>query len=124
MKLRELRNLVLGLALAGAASLVGTVTASANCEGITNAFAYNECLAKQGPQRGTARAPRAPRGVDPEATVRGKARYSPSRESVGSAGASGIVISRQRGRTSAVIDPWSAVKRGFSGPSPRGRRRR
>jgi len=111
---------MVGLALVGAASLAGTTTASANCESITNAFAYNECLAKQGPQRGTARAPRAPRGVDPEATVRGKARYSPSRESAGNAGASGITISRQRGRTSAVIDPWGSIKRTFA---PRGRRR-
>lgn len=124
MKLREIRNFLAGLALFGAATLATTVDASANCESITNAFAYNECLAKQGPQRGTSRAPRAQRGVDPEATVRGKARYSPSRESVGNAGASGISISRRRGRTSAVIDPWSAVKRGFSGPSRSWRRRR
>ena len=116
------RHAFLGAVLACAALLLPVSSASANCEGISNAFAYNECLAKQGPARGKSRAARAPRGIDPEATVRGKARYSPSRESVGEAGASGITISRRRGRSSAVIDPWAAVKRGFAGPSRKRRR--
>lgn len=112
----------MGPALACVVLLLAQSPALAACEGISNAFAYNECLAKQGPARGTSRAPKAARGVDPEATVRGKARYSPSREKVGEAGASGITISRRRGRSSAVIDPWGAIKRGFSGPTRKRRR--
>ncbi len=119
--MRRIRSVLLGLALVGASFAFTLREASAACEGISNAFAYNDCLAKQGPARGT-RAPRAGRGVDPEATVRGKARYSPSRESIGSAGSGGVAISRSRNRTRAVIDPWGSIKRTFA-PGPKKRRR-
>lgn len=116
------RSLLAGLLLAAAALLGGASPASANCEGISNAFAYNECLAKQGPGRSTARAPKAGRGADPESTVRSRtrARYNPSADDAGST--RGISISRGRTRTSAVIDPWGSLKRVFS-PSPKKRRR-
>ncbi|WP_284178302.1 hypothetical protein [Rhabdaerophilum sp. SD176] len=93
--------------------------ALAACEGISNAFAYNECLAKQAPQRGQ-RAPRVTSG-DPEASVihrrgRNSRRANPD---AGLSGIGGIEMTRRNGRTSAVIDPWSGVR-----PATRGKRRR
>lgn len=93
--------------------------ANASCEGIQNAFAYNDCLSKAGPQK-RGRAPKASRGVDPESTVRGRARYNPSADDGGPA--RGVRISRHRGRSQAVIDPWGAIKRSFT-PSRKKRRR-
>lgn len=116
------RTVFLGAALAGAALLLPASPALASCEGISNAFAYNECLAKQGPGRSTARAPKAGRGADPESTVRSRtrARYNPSADDRSTS--RGVSISRGRNRTSVVIDPWGALKRTFS-PSPKKRRR-
>lgn len=112
------RNVVFGLALACAGLVTGTSGAmAAGCEGISNPFAYNECLAKQGPQRSTSRARRS-RGGNPEATVRGRARYNPSADDRNSS----VRISRTRGRSSAVIDPWGSIKRTFT-PGPKKRRR-
>lgn len=110
----------MALALAGAGWLGGSNVAMANaCEGISNPFAYNECLAKQSPQRGTRRV-RAPKSGDPEASVRTKrGRYAPT----GGDNGSGVIISRGRGRTSAEIDPWGAIKRSFA-PAPSRKRRR
>ncbi len=115
------RTALLGLALAGTALLLpASPVLAAGCEGISNAFAYNECLAKQGPARSTSRVRRAGRGTDPEATVRGGARYAPGPADAGEG--RGVRISRSRGRSSAVIDPWGALKRTFA-PAPRKRRR-
>ena len=120
----------MGCALASAALLVGAQSASANGESITNAFAYNECLANQGPQK-KVHAPRA-KGGDPEATVRGRgagrssrrSRYAPSAPD--SFGGQGVSITRRgEHRTSAVIDPWAAVKSGYSSSNnANGRRKR
>lgn len=121
---------MLGCALISAALLVGTQSASANCESITNPFAYNECLAKQGPQK-RSHAPSA-KGGDPEATVRGRgagrysarrSRYTPSAPDP--FGGQGISITRRgEHRTSAVIDPWAAVKSGYSSSNTAGGRRK
>ncbi|MFN3481715.1 hypothetical protein [Rhabdaerophilum calidifontis] len=80
---------------------------AAGCEQITNAFAYNECLARQGPQRGQRAATAA---GDPEATVRGRARgRAGGLEPLG--GGHGVTIQRRGGnRVSATIDPWSSVR--------------
>jgi len=100
-------------------TLAAMPPAVASCEGIQNAFAYNDCLAKAGPQK-RGRAPKAGRGVDPESTVRGRSRYNPSADDGGPA--RGVRISRHRGRSRAVIDPWGAIKRSFT-PSRKKRRR-
>jgi hypothetical protein len=92
------------------------VLAAGPCDHITNAFAYNECLAKQGPQRG-AREPRS-RGGDPEATVR--TRRDASRDTT--AADTGVRITRGRGRTRVVIDPWGQITRSAP-PQTRKRRR-
>lgn len=129
--LSTLRGFVMGCALASAALLAGTQGASANCESITNAFAYNECLAKQGPQK-KVHAPGA-KGGDPEATVQGRgrgagrysrrSRFSPSAPDPD--GGQGISITRRgEHRTSAVIDPWAAVKSGYSTSNTAGGRRK
>jgi hypothetical protein len=80
---------------------------AAGCEKITNAFAYNECLARQGPQRGQRAASAA---GDPEATVRGRARgRAGGLETLG--GGQGVTIQRRGGnRVSATIDPWASVR--------------
>jgi hypothetical protein len=109
-------NRKMGAALAFVAFLAPGSVAWANCEGISNPFAYNECLAKQGPQR-SVRVPRT-NGGDPEATARDRARYNPSRDNSTS---SGVRITRNRNRSSAVIDPWAAIKRAFT-PAPRRKR--
>jgi hypothetical protein len=115
------RGLMMGCAFIGAALLAGTQGASASCENITNPFAYNECLAKEGPQK-KVHTPGA-KGGDPEATVRGRgtgryasrrSRFSPSAPDP--FGGQGISITRRgEHRTSAVIDPWAAVKSGYGG---------
>lgn len=112
----KLRTLLWVIALAGASLLAGTGGASAaGCEGISNPFAYNECLAKQSPQSRRSVSPR--RGGNPEASVRSRSRYSPGpRDDVG-----GVRISRGRNRSSAVIDPWASIKRTFNPPRKRRR---
>ncbi len=90
----------------------------AACDHITNAFAYNECLAKQGPQRGQ-RAISGSAAVDPESTVRGRRQ----RGELAAGGGNGVVIQRRGARrVSATIDPWSGARRPDA--TPRGRRRR
>ncbi|MCZ8376018.1 MAG: hypothetical protein O9342_11620 [Beijerinckiaceae bacterium] len=93
--------------------------ALAACEGISNAFAYNECLSKQAPQRGQ-RAPRVTSG-DPEASVMNRRGRHSRRAGPdgGLPGIGGIEMTRRNGRTSAVIDPWSGVR-----PATPGKRRR
>ncbi len=105
-----------GLALSGLAFVSSPALAA--CEGISNAFAYNECLARQAPARGK-RAPRATNG-DPEETVINRGR-GPRRSLFGNDAGSinGVELSRRNGRTSAVIDPWGGVR-----PSASERRRR
>lgn len=119
---RSGRACAVGGGLSACAALVLGVLVSApaaraagGCEHITNAFAYNECLARQGPQRGQ-RAPSASSGEDPESTVRGRARgLSHVSEPEGG---NGVVIQRRTGRrVSATIDPWA----GQRGPSRRRR---
>lgn len=111
------------IALAGLSGLMLAVLATeaeAACEGITNAFAYNECLAKQAPQRGV-RAPRVTSG-DPEASVverRGR-RSGRALRGRGEDAGGGVTISRRQGRSSAVIDPWGGVR---SNANRRSRRR-
>lgn len=81
----------------------------ASCEGINNAFAYNECLAKQAPQRGH-RAPRVTSG-DPEASVvERRGRRSTRGRYTSESGLGGVSLTRRNGRTSAVIDPWGGVR--------------
>lgn len=109
---------LLGAGLLGAAIAPAPALAQGACSGITNAFAYNECLARSGPQKRT-RASRY-RGGNPEATVRGRARFDPAVDDSGSR--RGVRISRGRNRTSAVIDPWASIKRTFT-PSRKSRRR-
>ena len=95
--------------LGGWVGLVPLDQAWAACEGINNAFAYNECLAKQAPQRGH-RAPRVTSG-DPEASVvERRGRRSTRGRYAAETGAGGVSISRRHGRTSAVIDPWGGVR--------------
>ncbi|MCA0401648.1 MAG: hypothetical protein LCH38_12635 [Proteobacteria bacterium] len=109
---------VLAFASFGILAQPNPVLAS-GCEGISNPFAYNECLARQSPQRGARRA-RAARAGDPEASVRvRRGRYAPA----GGDHGSGVIISRGQGRTSAEIDPWAAIKRSFT-PTPSRKRRR
>jgi hypothetical protein len=111
------RVLVLGFALAGLT--VVSSPALATCEGISNAFAYNECLSRQAPARGQ-RAPRITSG-DPEASVINRRGRGQRRSLFGNdAGSiSGVELSRRNGRTSAVIDPWGGVR-----SSPGQKRRR
>jgi hypothetical protein len=108
--------LLAGLVLLGAGFIARPALAA--CEGISNAFAYNECLAKQAPQRGV-RAPRVTSG-DPEDSVvhrRGRNARRAGADS-GLSGIGGIEMTRRNGRTSAVIDPWSGVR------PPAGQKRR
>lgn len=113
-----MRNTLLGAALFGAALLLPGSAALANCESITNAFAYNECLAKQGPQRSVSRGRRS--NATPLSQAQGRARYNPAVDDGGPA--RGVRISRNRGRSSAVIDPWASIKNSFT--PARGKRRR
>jgi hypothetical protein len=107
VSLTRYRNALIGIVLGFSSPLLIVSRAEAACEGITNAFIYNECLAREGPQKRT-RAPRAGRGADPEATVTGRARRGRSVED-----GQGITISRRSGRrVKAVIDPWSGVRSG------------
>ncbi len=96
------------LALCGLALMASP--AAAACEGISNAFAYNECLAKQAPARGQ-RAPRVTSG-DPEDSVVNRRGRGPRRALSGheSPGRGGVELTRRNGRTSAVIDPWGSVR--------------
>ena len=88
---------------------VFATSAHAACEGINNAFAYNECLAKQAPKRGV-RAPRVTSG-DPEASVvERRGRRSARGLNAGPEEVGGITISRRQGRSSAVIDPWGGIR--------------
>lgn len=98
---------------------------AAGCEGIDNAFAYNECLARTGPQRSTARRARAGGNSGAIARKRVTGRYNPAVDDSGP----GVFINRGRSRTSAVIDPWrssrkAAPQRGrtWLGYGPRGYR--
>lgn len=116
--LAMLRGILLA-AILGVASLSGSggaAMAQANCEAISSPFAYNECLARQNPQSRRSASPRRGRGGDPEASVRSRSRYNP-----GPREEAGVQISRKRGRTSAVIDPWGSIKRTFA---PTRKRRR
>lgn len=111
-------RLLLGMLTLAGLTMVSS-PALAACEGISNAFAYNECLAKQAPQRGQ-RAPRVTSG-DPEASVihrRGRNTRHAGPDA-GLSGIGGIEMTHRNGRTSAVIDPWSGVR-----PATRGKRRR
>lgn len=118
--MRTFFNAFVGGSLLMFGALAAAPAVAGPCEGIQNAFAYNNCLAKEGPQK-RGRAPRAGRGVDPESTVRGRARYNPSADDGGPA--RGVRISRHRGgRSRAVIDPWGAIKRSLT-PSRKKRRR-
>lgn len=95
-----------GLLMFGTLAFVPAAVAS--CEGIQNAFAYNDCLAKEGPQK-RGRAPKADRGVDPESTVSERGRRGRVRAAY--TGGNGVVISRRAGnRVSAAIDPWGSVR--------------
>lgn len=106
--MRTFFNALVGGGLLLFGLFVGAPGAAASCEGIQNAFAYNDCLAKEGPQK-RGRAPTAGRGVDPESTVSGRGRRSRARAAY--SGGSGVVISRRAGnRVSAAIDPWDAVR--------------
>lgn len=111
------RFLLPALALCGLALMASP--AAASCEGISNAFAYNECLAKQAPAR-SQRAPRVTAG-DPEESVINRRGRGPRRTLFGpdSSAMSGVELTRRNGRTSAVIDPWNGVR-----PATRGKRRR
>lgn len=120
-----MRRMFLALFLGGVGLFGAIGTASAGpCDGISNAFAYNECLAKQGPQARTHN-PRAGQGADPESTVkerrRGRGRYA----SGGGTEAGGIAINRRdSGRVSAVIDPWAAIRSGYAPQGKASKRRR
>jgi len=106
------------LVVFGALASAGSAQA-AGCEHITNAFAYNECLSKQGAPR--ARAVSRGRGGDPEASVQERRGRSGRRARGGSyEGGRGMMISRSRGRVQATIDPWS----GMRGTGPGKKRRR
>jgi hypothetical protein len=111
---------VLGISLFGTPITMTPALAQGNCANITNAFAYNECLARSGPQK-RMRAARGPRGGNPEATVRGRADFDPAADDSGSR--RGIRVTRGRNRTRAVIDPWASIKRTFTPAPRRGRRR-
>jgi hypothetical protein len=115
----RINSMTLAFFVAGIGFFASPLPAFAACEGISNAFAYNECLAKAGPQK-RSRASRARRGADPESTVRGSARYNPAADDTGAR--RGVRISRRHGRSRATIDPWGAIKRTFA-PSRKKRRR-
>lgn len=101
------------LLVLGTSASVNSAFAAAECDKIQSTFAYNECLARQAPQRAQ-RAPRA--GGDPEASVRRRGNaIAPE------APQNGVHISRRTGRrVSATIDPWAGTR---SPASPRKRRR-
>lgn len=106
------------LVAAGLATFLVAQPAQAACEGISNAFAYNECLAKQAPQRGH----RAPRVTgDPEASVVERGSRRSRRGAFAGQSEAGVSISRRNGRSNAVIDPWGGVRN--SGGTRSGRRR-
>lgn len=107
--MRTFLNALLGGGLLMLGQLAFVSAAAASCEGIQNAFAYNDCLAKEGPQK-RGRAPTAGRGVDPESTVSARGRRGRVRAAY-SGGGNGVVISRRAGnRVSAAIDPWGTVR--------------
>ncbi|MCA0405801.1 MAG: hypothetical protein LCH39_06595 [Proteobacteria bacterium] len=86
------------------------------CDHITNAFQYNECLAKQAPPK--AQSVRRGGGGDPEQTVRnGRRRGGTAMR--GSEGGNGLLISRSGGRVQATIDPWSGMRSTGSGKRKR-----
>jgi hypothetical protein len=88
------------------AGIPGAEAASA-CDGIQNAFQYNECLARQAPGRALrVRGAAGTGGADPEASVPARRRIvNDARPS------NGVAIQKRNRRVRATIDPWGGVRK-------------
>jgi hypothetical protein len=90
--------------------------AASPCDGIQNAFQYNECLARQAPGRALrVRGAAGTGGADPEASVPARRRIVDQARP-----ANGVAIQKRTGRVRATIDPWGGVR---AAPSRKARRR-
>lgn len=98
-------GVVLGILALGL--VVSSPARAAACDHLTNAFQYNECLAKQAPPK--AQSVRRGAGGDPEQTVRQGRRRGGSGLAAREGG-NGLLISRSGGRVQATIDPWSGMR--------------
>lgn len=109
----RLRWIGMMLLVLGASASGNPAYAASDCDRLQSPFAYNECLARQAPQR----AQRVPRtSGDPEASVRRRGgAIAPE------APGNGVSISRRSGRrVSATIDPWAGAR--STGPARKRRR--